>query len=61
MGPSSKARDEELAAEMVDLLRAAGAPVSLEDVKQAFLLGLKIGRADARLLDLSIDYDDLDA
>ena len=46
---------------MVELLATFGAEVTVDDVRRAFLLGLKIGRADATLSRPRFDFDDLDS
>jgi len=56
-----KSNDQELANEMVELLVSFGQTLTIDDVRQAFLLGLKIGRADQALSRPAFAPDDLDS
>jgi hypothetical protein len=58
---SDRNSDQELADEMLDLLVAFGQSLTVNDVRQAFLLGLKIGRADQALSRPTFDFGDLDS
>ena len=55
-----KSRDQEIADEMVGLLTEVGANITVEDVRQAFLLGIKIGRADQALSRPIFELDSID-
>jgi hypothetical protein len=55
-----KSRDQEIADEMVGLLTEVGANITVEDVRQALLLGIKIGRADQALSRPIFELDAID-
>jgi hypothetical protein len=55
-----KSRDQEIADEMVGLLTEVGANITVEDVRQALLLGIKIGRADQALSRPIFEFDAID-
>jgi len=58
---SHRNSDQKLADEMLDLLVAFWQSLTVDDVRQAFLLGLKIGRADQALSLPTFDFGDLDS